>query len=163
MLLTALLASSLLLSGPGPTKTLEPSEVFEQLKTLSGEWQGKTEAGRLFKVSFRLVANKTVLVEDWQLAPGRESLTLYHMDGKNLIATHYCPLGNQPRLQLRAPSSAASFVFTFLSATNLPSPDAAHQDEFDIQLLGADAFSRSETYLENGKGAPEKATFARVK
>ena len=78
-----------------------PDQAFQALKSLVGAWQGRTEAGRTFLVSYRLTANDTVLVETWTMSPTRQSMTVYHMDGDGLIATHYCPQGNQPRLQYR--------------------------------------------------------------
>ncbi len=152
-----------LFSNAALAKDLAPSEVFERLKTLVGSWEGKTAAGRSLKVSYRLTANKTVLVETWTLGPSRESLTLYHMDHKNLLATHYCPIGNQPRLQLKPSASTNAFIFEFVSATNLPDAQVAHQHQFDIQMLGADTFSRSETYVEKGQPDTEKVTYSREK
>jgi hypothetical protein len=136
-----------------------PRAVFKQLQTLVGEWEGKTEAGRALKVSYRLTANNTVLIETWTLGPQRESLTLYHMDNDSLIATHYCPVGNQPRLRLKEDGSASVFIFEFVSATNLPKPEAAHQHRFEME---PDSFARSETYLENGKGEPERIVYSRI-
>ena len=135
---------------------------FAQLQTLVGEWEGKTDAGRVLKVSYRLVANNTVLVETWTLGPQREALTLYHMDNESLIATHYCPLGNQPRLRLKEAGSASSFTFEFVSATNLPKPGMAHQHQFEIEILQANSFARSETYMENGVAGSERVVYSRA-
>ena len=115
------------------------------MKKLVGEWEGKTEKGRLIRVTFRLTAADTVLVETWTLGPQRESLTLYHMDNESLFATHYCPIGNQPRLRLQAPSDPELLKFEFVSATNLPKPEAAHQHQFEIEFIDAHSFARSET------------------
>jgi hypothetical protein len=135
---------------------------FEKLQALVGDWEGKTEAGRVLKVSYRLTANKTVLVETWTLGPQRESLTLYHMDNESLIATHYCPIGNQPRLQFKEGGNASLFIFEFVSATNLPKPEVAHQHRFEVEFQDANSFARSETYLENGAGEPERIVYSRV-
>lgn len=136
--------------------------VFAQLQTLVGEWEGKTEAGRVLKVSYRLVANNTVLVETWTLGPQREALTLYHMDNESLIATHYCPVGNQPRLRLKEAGGASSFTFEFVSATNLPTPEIAHQHRFEIEIIQPNSFARSETYMENGVGETERVVYSRT-
>jgi hypothetical protein len=157
-----LLASSLALTTVHGAESVNPREVFTKLQTLVGEWEGKTEAGRALKVSYRLTANNTVLIETWTLGPTRESLTLYHMDNESLIATHYCPVGNQPRLRFKEGGSASLFVFEFVSATNLPKPEAAHQHRFEMELLQPNSFARSETYLENGKGEPERIVYTRT-
>jgi hypothetical protein len=101
-------------------------------------------------------------VETWTLSPTRESLTLYHRDGADLLATHYCPIGNQPRLRLATDKPGPRFQFEFVGATNLPSPDAAHQHSFWVELRGADTLVRSETYVEKGEEGTEVVTFQRV-
>lgn len=158
VLLTGLFA----LTAVKAAEQLDARAVFAKLQTLVGEWEGKTEKGRVLKVSYRLTANNTVLVETWTLGPQRESLTLYHMDNESLIATHYCPVGNQPRLRFKEGGSASVFVFEFVSATNLPKPEAAHQFRFEMELLQASSFARSETYLENGAGEAERIVYSRT-
>lgn len=144
---------------PGP---LRPDQAFQALKSFVGDWQGVTESGRAFLVSYRLIANDTVLVESWTLSPTRTSMTVYHMDGDALIATHYCPQGNQPRLQYRPETSNERLHFTFRDATNLSAPNTAHQHEFWIRRHADGTFARNETYLENGEAGSETATYARI-
>ena len=157
-----LLASLLALTAVHGADPVSPRAVFNQLQTLVGEWEGKTEAGRVLKVSYRLTANNTVLVETWTLGPQRESLTLYHLDNEHLVATHYCTLGNQPRLQLKEGGTASSFTFEFVSATNLPKPETAHQHRFEIDILQPNSFARSETYVENGTPGTERVVYSRA-
>jgi hypothetical protein len=87
------------------SKALTPAETFEALKKLCGEWKGTTANGGAEKITYRLIAADTVLLEAWVLSSGREALTVYHRDGDDLIATHYCPRGNQPRLKLTSASA----------------------------------------------------------
>ena len=142
---------------------LTPTQVLQHLKELIGDWQATRKSGQTVKVSYRLVARDSVLVESWLPGPGRETLTLYHMDKDDLLATHYCALGNQPRLRLRAPSTAGVFAFDFVSATNLPDSKAGHQQRFEIRIRNADCVVRSETYVDNGKGETEEIVFRRLK
>jgi hypothetical protein len=138
------------------------AEVFEVLKSLVGSWEGPTDEGRLIKVTYTLHAKDSVLVEAWTLAPERDALTLYHMDEVTLMATHYCPLCNQPRLLLSKVMPPSAFIFTFCSATNLPSLDAAHQHSFELRLVSSDSFWRSETYLEAGIPTSEDIMYHRT-
>jgi hypothetical protein len=86
------------------------------------------------------------------------------MDGEELLATHYCPLGNQPRLQFKRNEPETSVLsFTFRDATNLPDPARAHQHSFWIRILSDASFERSETYVENGEGGSETITYTRVR
>jgi hypothetical protein len=157
-----LLASLLALTEVSGADQLNAQGVFTQLQTLVGNWEGKTEAGRVLKVNYRLVAKNTVLVETWTLGPQRETLTLYHMDNDALIATHYCALGNQPRLRLKEGGRASSFIFEFVSATNLPKPEIEHQHRFEIEILQPNSFARSETYVKNGTAETERVVYSRT-
>lgn len=159
-MLTPSIAAALALLAVSP----EPNgrEQFERLKSLAGHWTGQTPAGRTLEVDYRLVANGTVLVETWTLSPGRESLTLYFMDGDKLVATHYCPLGNQPRLELASTDPDGGMKFAFRSATNMADPAAAHQDGFEIRMTGEDRLWRSETYVEGDQSEVEAAEFLRL-
>ena len=52
-------------------------------------------------------------------------INMYHLDGEDLMLTHYCAGGNQPRMRLdREGSSADNLIFAFAGGTNLdPSTD----------------------------------------
>jgi len=145
----------------GVAGELTPAETFEELKKLCGEWKGTTASGGAEKITYRLIASDTVLLEAWVLSSGREALTVYHRDGDALIATHYCPRGNQPRLKLASASTEKGFFFEFVSATNLPDADATHQDRFEIQIHSPDSFTRGETYVSKGTLDSGKVTYSR--
>jgi hypothetical protein len=161
--LLGLVAAVAACASPASAQALRPDQAFQSLKALVGDWQGRSAAGRTFLVSYGLIAGDTVLVESWTLSPTRTSMTVYHMDGDVLIATHYCPQGNQPRLQYRPDLSGQRLHFTFRDATNLNDPNAAHQHAFWIEIaLGANAFIRDESYVENGEAGSETATYTRI-
>jgi hypothetical protein len=134
---------------------------LEQLKTLVGEWRGRTPHGRDIGLSYRLTANGSSLVETWDLGDGRESLTIYHLDGDILLASHFCPLGNQPRLALRR-ASADRLEFEFRDGTNLDPAADAHQHSFWIAFHGPDAIVRSETYREGAGDETEEVRYERL-
>ena len=89
---------------------------FARLSGLVGAWNGTLPDGRVHAVSYRLTAGDTVLVETWTMSPTRESMTMYHLDGDALIATHYCPQGTQPRLQLEDSSTPRACRSAFATA-----------------------------------------------
>lgn len=146
--------------GPEQVPAAAARAAFDRLKALVGAWRGRRPDGRELGVSYRLSAAGTVLVETWALGPQRESLTLYHMDGDELIATHYCPIGNQPRLRLTR-ANGARFDFAFRDATDL-APGEAHQHDFWIVIDGPGAITRSETYVQGAESGSETIAFERV-
>lgn len=134
---------------------------FERLKALVGKWHGRTPHGRDIGLCYRLTANGSSLVETWDLGDGRESLTIYHMDGDVLLASHFCPLGNQPRLALRR-ASAGRLEFEFRDGTNLDPAADPHQHSFWIAFQGPDAVVRSETYREGAGDETEEVRYQRL-
>jgi hypothetical protein len=133
------------------------ADVFARMSALVGDWTGTFENGRAHLVNYRLSAGGTVLVETWALAPGRESITIYYVDGDELLATHYCPQGNQPRLRLISGTNRDRFDFALKDGGNLSVPGGWHQHLMWLQLGDTDSFSRSETYVENGSTAEQIA------
>ncbi|MBI3131884.1 MAG: hypothetical protein HYZ13_11210 [Acidobacteria bacterium] len=142
---------------PAPTPAVKGAAVFQEMSGLVGSWEGTFANGRRHTVTYRLTAGGTVLVETWALAPGRESMTLYHLDGEALVATHYCPQGNQPRLQGVVDGHLTRRSFAFRDGTNLRVPGGSHQHAFWVERQGPDKYLRSETYVANGSTAAEAA------
>ena len=130
-------------------ETVSGRDVLRQLGGLVGTWTGRTDDGRPYTVAFRQTAGDSVLVETWTLASGKESMTLYALDGERLLATHYCPQGNQPRLQFTGTDAAGRWQFRFLDGSNLHVPGKSHQQAFWLKLAADGTFERGETYVDN--------------
>ncbi|AGC43865.1 hypothetical protein MYSTI_02549 [Myxococcus stipitatus DSM 14675] len=150
------------LLSPWSARAAEPVEsagarAFKRLGALVGTWEGTFSNGKVHHVTYRLSAVNSVLVETWALGPERESLTLYHLDGDTLVADHYCPQGNTPRLELAKRADGDSLSFVFRDGTNLKVKGKSHQHAFWVRLDGPDAFARGETYVENGSTPPQLA------
>ena len=65
---------------------------FEKLKSLAGEWEGKTTDGKPVKATYKVTSGGSALSETLQAGTEPEMLTVYHMDGGQLMMTHYCSL-----------------------------------------------------------------------
>lgn len=136
---------------------LSAADVFARLSGLVGDWTGTFENGRSHRVNYRLSAGGSILVETWALAPDRESITIYSVDGDELLATHYCPQGNQPRLSLASAGKSGRFDFVLKDGGNLSVPGGWHQHRMWLQLGDSDSFTRSETYVENASTPEQNA------
>ncbi len=132
-------------------------QIFSQMKSLVGVWEKEGAINPQFNISFELTANDTALIETWNYKGKKHSLTLYHLNGKNLMATHYCPQGNQPRLHLSNDSTLNSISFRYIDATNLESLENSHQHSLGFELYeSSDKIRRKETYLsKSGEEASE--------
>jgi hypothetical protein len=136
-------------------------EAWAQLTKLVGRWRPSDRADGSLIIRFYLTAGGTVLVESWERAKGEpHSLTLYHRDGPSLIATHYCPQGNQPRLAL-AGRDALGLHFTFRDATDLDAGES-HQHDLWLDLTDPNHPVRTEVYSSaKGPGAQERLWLVR--
>jgi hypothetical protein len=134
-------------------------DVFAQLSTLVGAWEGTYAGGGTHQVRYRLTANGYALVETWTMSATRESITIYYLDGDRLLAEHFCPQGNAPRMRMTGGQNGR-YRFTFTDGANLRVPGKSHQHSVQIGLLPDGTFERSEYYVENGKSvsASEEAT-----
>jgi hypothetical protein len=135
---------------------------FAKLKTLVGEWEGKTSDGSSRTVRFEIVSGGTAVLETLKAGENETMVTLYHQDGARLMATHYCSAGNQPRMVATAPAGEIKTLkFSFAGVTNLASPKAGHMRSLTISFADADHFSQTWTYRENGKDTPDTFTWVR--
>jgi hypothetical protein len=102
---------------------LDSPFAFERMKMLAGTWEGTAGKGAEVvpaTVRYEVTAGGTVLVQ--RVFPDSESemLTVYHLDGKDLVVTHYDAKGNQPRMRFDASDSAPNlYTFRFSGGTNI--------------------------------------------
>ena len=119
-----------------------------KLSQLVGTWKKGDEAKSALRIQFSLTAGGTVLAETWLRGNEPHSLTVYHKDGQGLIATHYCPQGNQPRLGL-VPATANDVVqFAFRDATDLDEGAEGYLVALSFELVNDSTIIRRETYRQ---------------
>ena len=143
----------LLASPATAAEPARPTVPWERLKTLVGSWQrtdASTPAQKAFRIRYRLISADTVLVEEFGDPAKQVTQTVFHADGRRLLATHYCAQGNQPRLQLRA-DAPDGLVFEFLDATNLRTPSDSHLVRLTLRWKDVDHVVREEVYASNGR------------
>ncbi len=151
--------------GSSPRATTDPArpvappnaqQAMTELRALVGRWTC-TAGAFAVELDYRLVSSDSVLVETYRTKSGKETLTLFHLDGPRLLATHYCGQGNQPRLVL-ASAAERRYELRYRDATNLASPAASHLARLELALADADHFAMVETYEQAGK--PEVTSYA---
>jgi hypothetical protein len=134
----------------------EAQKSFNQLKALTGTWEGKTPDGKAVQVSFRGTAGGSALMSEINGFRSEDMITMFHLDGPNrLLMTHYCGAGNQPRMQASASLDGKTLTFNFVDATNLESPDAGHMDHVVIAMLDPNHHTEEWTFTDHGKEMKE--------
>jgi len=164
-LLAALIAASTTLPAADlkPAQTTDAGAAFARLKTLVGQWEATTSSGKVH-LSYELVSGDTALLERESSETMPSMVTLYYVDGGRLLLTHYCMIGNQPRMQVKAFNSGTGELdFQFLDATNLATPGAGHMHNAKIRIVDDSHFVSEWQFYENGKPKfSETAQYTRI-
>lgn len=165
-----LLLASLLLAAPavyGATSdpaTIDAKAAFDRLRTLVGEWEAKTDNGKAIHITYELIAGGSALVER-EVVENMPMETVYHLDGSRLLLTHYCMLGNHPRMQARKFDPATGeLAFEFLDVTNLADPGAAHMHNVMMRIADKDHLMSQWQLFEAGQTkSTDNLLFTRVR
>ena len=164
---TLLLAASGWLTAGEPEKPKTGSPEFERMKTLVGAWTGTTDMGQgpvEMKIEYRLIAAGSVLEERIAAGTPMEMVTMYYDKAGKLAMTHYCMLGNQPVMALKA-ADAKSLTFDLdASCCTIDPKKESHMHGTTIQFDDADTITTRCKAIMDGKEMPEHpTTFKRVK
>jgi hypothetical protein len=143
-LLTACGASSATPRAPASPPALDPAAWDRLTHALVGTWT-MVSSGTPFVVSYKLISNGTALVEDWGVGSAHETESVFHPDHADIVLTHYCAQGNQPRLRASR-ASDWTFVFRFDDVTNR-TPDQAVLVERTLRFSGG-TFEDTEVYQQ---------------
>jgi hypothetical protein len=126
---------------------------FDRLKRLAGEWEGTvmTPDGPPVRVRWEPTAGGHVMRETMFPGTGHEMVTMYHLDRGELVLTHYCVAGNQPRMKL-ATFTPEEVAFDFTGGGNLDPARDTHMHTGRLLFKGDD---RLETdWKEYAMGQP---------
>jgi len=133
-----------------PTLTPTP---FEQMKTLVGTWQGTRKAydgEETITAQYSLTARGSAVME--QLFPGtpKEMVSIYTQDGHDLVMTHYCMLGNQPRMKTQGLVSSDTITMTYMDGTGMRSVNDMHMHELTIRFMDENHMTHHWTLYDKG-------------
>src|SRR5262249_24076165 len=106
---------------PGKPAALDGAAALARLKSLAGEWKGTTAtpAGPPVAVHYQVTSGGHAVVETLFPGTDHEMMSVYYLEGGNLVLTHYCDSGNQPHMRLDvAASTPESLVFAFDGGTS---------------------------------------------
>jgi hypothetical protein len=116
----------------GLTAFGDGSAAFEAFKGFSGTWSIQSGDKTLpFKMTYDTGSKDSIVTELF----GRE-LSVFYRDGQNLLMTHFCNAGNQPRLRLKESNRPGYFEFEMFDITSLADPqESAHFHRAIYQVL----------------------------
>jgi hypothetical protein len=103
----------------------------------------------------KLTAGGSAVAET--LFPGQqmEMMSVYHMDGPDLVMTHYCMLGNQPKMKADPKSPKNQIKWQFAGGTNFDPAKDMHMHEGSVTFIDDDHMEFSGCAWVNGKPAED--------
>lgn len=145
------------LSAVAEEHAAKPNALLERLKPLVGNWE-TTLRGQKVRTTFSMHAGGSALVED--LMPDSEAMVnVIHADGDNLLFTHYCGGGNQPRYRATK-FEGNSIAFSFLDGTNIGED---YMSGVTLTLKDSDHLVETWKDMSHGKETTFAFEFTRVK
>jgi hypothetical protein len=138
---------------PAPTNA-----ALEKMKTLVGTWVAADAEGKptdqVVSV-IKLTAGGSMIHET--LFPGQphEMVSTYTVDGPDLVMTHYCVLGNQPRMKASGAPAGNKITFEFAGGSNLNPKKDKHMHGATLTIIDADHFQVDGIGWDNGAPSQE--------
>ena len=148
-------ASAALAAPPSPpAERKAASPALEKFKGLAGDWVAAEDSAMVKKgdlvARYAVTAGGSAVVETVFPGSPQEMVTVYHADGPDLVLTHYCMEGNQPRMRARA-AKGSRFDFEFDGGTGIDPRRDRHMHSATVEMVGSDEIRTVWTELAEAK------------
>ena len=117
---------------------------------ISKQFPSGLEHGIFYNPTQFIQQSVAAVVETIFPGQAHEMVTVYHVDGPDLVLTHYCMEGNQPRMRAKA-AQGPRFDFAYDGGANIDPRRDRHMHSASLALLGADEIRTEWTELAEGK------------
>lgn len=149
-------------SGPTPVPSASAEDraaLLDQVKGLEGEWVMTDETGKEVVASVMKVTSGGSAVRE-VLFPGapHEMTNVYHMDGQDLLVTHYCAASNQPRMRARR-GKPGVLEFRLDALTDWQGGDEHYMGELVLSILDKDHIAQDWKTFNAGTNHPGAVHF----
>jgi hypothetical protein len=131
---------------------------FEKMKKLVGTWVEADKDGKPTDTVvsiIKLTAGGSAVHETTFPGQPHEMVSVYTPEGNDLVMTHYCMLGNQPKFKADPKSAANKINFEFAGGSNLDPKKDKHMHGAVLTIVDADHIQIEGTAWENGVPAKE--------
>ena len=149
-------------TGAPPVDENARKELFTAVSALEGTWQRSDPTGALSTTRFAISSGGSVVIETMFPGTEHEMTNVYSLDGDSLVMTHYCAMGNQPRMRSKGLKDGR-IDFTYVDATNLKSPDEHRMTRAVFSFPDASHLVQDWTSKEGGKDVVSHFEFSRTK
>lgn len=152
-----------------PASAQQKAATFDQVAKLAGEWRLADEDGNILEgenaatTRFDVSSAGNVVREIMFVGQPHEMTNLYHLDGQQLVVTHYCAVGNQPRMR-SAEVAPGRIAFKLDQVTNFTAKDQTCMGGLVLEIPDSNTVREVWTHFKSGKaGEPTVITLKRVK
>jgi hypothetical protein len=134
------------------------ANLLEKLKPLAGTWESEMDGKRGTMVVSKVSSAGSVFCETMMPGSEHEMTNMYHMDGDALVLTHYCAMGNQPRMRCVGQKSPNVFVFGYDDATNV-APGQMYMGQMTLTIIDSNHIRQDWRSFKDGKLTDHDASF----
>lgn len=127
---------------------------FERFKALEGSWSGTNSHGEEVRVDYLLTGNGTAVLERFKVAGEQhqhDMTTLYYLEGERLALTHYCVMGNQPRMASAQGLVGNKVEFELVGLGNADPSKDGHMHRAVFEFEDQNHYQTAWTFFENGQ------------
>ena len=149
---------------PAPVQAAEPAPLrtdFDRLKSLTGEWIdviGSSAGKGKVAAIYRITSGGSVVQETLFPGTSHEMVSMYTAKDGEIVMSHYCAMGNQPRMRASVSSdNTLNFAFDGGGVTD-PGKDM-HMHNGLIRFDDSDHIHAEWQIWENGAAGDHKAQF----
>ena len=154
VVIALVLAAGAAAAAPAPAPARPTSAPLERFKTLAGEWVAAEDGDMVKKgdlvARYAVTASGSAVVETVFPGSEHEMVTVYHADGPDLVLTHFCMEGNQPRMRARG-AQGSRFEFAYDGGTNIDPKRDRHMHSATFDLASANEIRSEWSELAEGK------------
>jgi hypothetical protein len=111
--------------------------LLDSVKALEGTWEAKGEKAEVLVCEFKVTAAGSAVREIMFPGTAQEMTNVYCLDGNGLALTHYCAMGNQPRMRASA-RVGNQIAFGAATVSDMESPDEMYMGEMTLEFVDPD-------------------------
>jgi len=123
------------------------------IKKLAGDWVEIKDGKPTDQVisTYHVTAGGSAVEEVLFRGTPHEMITLYHLDGDDLVLTHYCVTGNQPTMKAEKQTDPSRLVFQCAGGTNMKSENDEHMHRATIVFKDDNHIDSEWVEMKDGK------------
>lgn len=131
---------------------------FERLAALEGDWvgAGPPDTPGPMTVNYRVTGGGSAVVETLFVGTPDEMVTVFAVEDGELVLTHYCSLGNQPRMRAQ-PMQGDVLDFHFIGGANIDPAIDMHLHDARFEFVSNDELITQWTGWSGGRPDAEHA------